>query len=113
MFNALAKLISFKTADLEAKLSGVAGFTGYGELEYSSWSNGHVSYEVELRGVAGTKAEIYVNNEFVSITPVNNGKSDQNFDTRRGHAYFLADVGDKVEIRQHGDVILEGAFVND
>ena len=113
MFNALAKLMSLRTADLEAKLSGVAGFTGYGEFEYSSWSNGHVSYEIELRGIAGTKAEIYVNSILVAVTHLTNGKSDQHFDTRRGDAHFKANTGDVVEIRQHGDVILEGTFVKD
>ena len=113
MFNALARLISLKTADLEAKLSGVAGFTGHGEFEYSSWSNGHVSYEIQLRGIAGTKAEIYVNAQKVATTQLTNGKSDEHFDTRRGAARFETNAGDTVEIRQHGDVILQGVLVND
>jgi len=113
MFGALAKIMTIKTADLEAKLSGVAGFTGYGEFEYASWANGDIAYEIELRGIAGTKADLYINAVKIATTLLINGRSDEHFDSRRGAVRFEAKAGDMIEVRQHGDVILQGILVND
>jgi len=113
MFGALIKLWPGKIADFEAKLAGVNGFTGRGEIEYAAWKNGAKTLEVELYGIAGRIAEIYVNNDFVITVDLNEGRADYTFSTRRGTTLPTLTEGGRVEVRQNGDVILEGVLIPD
>ena len=113
MFSGLARLLPLKTADLEAKLHGVAGHTGRGEVEYARWSGGFSTLEAELRGVAGVSADLLINGVLIAEIALSNGRADQHIDTRRTGADIVAKVGDEVEIRQNGVAILQGVFMLD
>jgi hypothetical protein len=99
-----------KTSDLEARLTPVNGYTGRGEIEFSSWQNGSRQLEVELRGVAGRTADVYINGERVKTVNLENGRVDAFYDTRQGDALPDAVAGDRVEVRQNGDPILDGVL---
>lgn len=105
--------IGRKLADLEARLSGVNGFTGRGEIEYSAWHDGSRELEVELRGVAGRAADVIVNDVKVISVALDNGRVDATFDTRLGDAIPDLGVGGRVEIRQNGEAILKGVLAQD
>lgn len=111
MLDFLIKLMSLKTADLTAKLSGVAGFTGTGQFVFSSRTNGQVSYRIELRGVGGMHADIFVNAKKVATTRISNGRAHESFETNQGAIALDVKARDIVEVHQHGDVILRGSLV--
>lgn len=113
MFGVLARMFPTRIGELEAKLEGVAGFTGRGEIEVSFWSQGYATVETELRGVAGLRAEVYVNDVCVGTVDIKDGRSDTEFDTRRTGITLIAEAGDRVEIRQNGDAILRGVLYPD
>lgn len=102
-----------KLSDLEADLSPVGGFTGRGEIEYSSWQSGSKFLEVELRNVAGRTADVFINNERVKTVELHNGRVDQTFETDQGDAIPTLEVGAEVEIRQNGQPILVGVLRHD
>ncbi len=110
MFGGLARLFAMKTTELEAKLTGVAGFTGHGEVEIEHWSNGDIVLEVELRGVAGAGASVFVADQLAAEAPLENGRADMRVSARRDGLNIAADVGDSVEVRQHGVAILRGVL---
>ncbi len=99
-----------KTADLEARLQPVNGYTGRGEIEFSAWRNGSRQLEVELRGVAGRSADVFVNGERVQTVMLDNGRVDAFYDTRQGDAVPELAEGAAVEVRQNGDPILSGVL---
>ena len=113
MLQKLAQLLPVKTQDLEAKLRGVAGHTGWGEIEITFWRSGRATFEVELRGVAGLKAQVYLNNEFLIEADLKDGYFDKTFDTRNLGIELQAAVGDVVSVRQNGDEILTGVLALD
>lgn len=113
MLNVLTRLFSVKTADLETKLRGVDGFTGYGEIEFAAYSSGARCLEIEVRGAAGVSADIYVNGAMVGAVSLKNGRADEFLDTRHGHPVPFVNEGDAVEIRQNGQTVLEGVMVRD
>jgi len=113
MFKALFRALPRKVADLEAKLQGVEGFTGRGEVEFTAWNSGAREMEVELRGVAGRSAEVYVDNALVLTVSFDKGRLDQTFSTRKGHDIPDLVEGARIEIRQNGEIILEGVLIPD
>ena len=113
MLGAILRLFPHKTADLEADLHGVSGFTGRGELEYAAWSNGVQNLEIELRGVAGVSADVFANGIEITRVPLTNGRVDAHLDTRRGDAFPALTEGAEIEIRQNGQPILAGVLVRD
>ena len=112
MFNFSFKLPG-KLADLEAKLAGVNGYTGRGEIEFECWKDGHRCLEVELRGVAGQRAEVFADNELVVELEFDHGRYDNTFHTRYGDAIPELAEGTMIEVRQNGDAILAGVLVAD
>lgn len=102
-----------KLMDLEANLTGVNGYTGRGEIEYSAWKNGARRMEVELKGVAGQTADIYVDGTLAKTVPLRNGAVDHTFDSSRGDDVPALCEGARIEIRQNGDLILEGRLIPD
>jgi hypothetical protein len=96
--------------NFEAKMKGVAGFTGSGVVRYALSAAGSANYETTLRGVAGLRCELFVAGEYVATLACADGKVASKFDSRLGDpAIQLAD-GDAVEIRQNGGVILQGVL---
>lgn len=102
-----------KTADLEARLSPINGYTGRGEIEFSAWGNGSRQLEIELRGVAGRVAELFINGERIKTVNLDNGRVDAFYDTRQGDALPELSEGASVEIIQNGDAILNGVLLRD
>ncbi|MEL6362987.1 MAG: hypothetical protein AAFR21_18115 [Pseudomonadota bacterium] len=113
MFGALARIFPVKTRELEAKLTGVQGHTGYGEVEIDYWSNGRAQVEVELRGIAGLAADLVVAGRPVGTVPLDNGRADYDFDAQPLSEAFQAQDGDIVEIHQNGIAVLHGVLVVD
>lgn len=102
-----------KLMDLEADLRGVNGYTGRGEVEYSAWKNGARRMEIELKGVAGQSADVYVDGALTKTVPLHNGATDHKFDSSHGDDVPALCEGARIEIRQNGDVILEGRLSPD
>ncbi len=97
---------------LLAKLKGVAGFTGSGSFRYALSPAGSSNYEATLTGVAGLRCELFVEGEFIAQLSCRDGKVSARFDSRLGEPAIRLKKGDLVEIRQNGDVILEGALMS-
>lgn len=111
MLDELKRALFRKALALETRLSGVSGHTGTGRFRYAAWSDGHVTYEADLKGIAGLKANIWAHGRLVAPLAVKDGKAAQKFDSREGAAAPALAEGDLVEIRQNGDVILQGELV--
>ncbi|MEZ5922630.1 MAG: hypothetical protein R3C60_14945 [Parvularculaceae bacterium] len=92
-------------------LKGVAGFTGRGVFRYAEWSNGSVSYEIDLKGLAGLKAEFAVNGEPLIGLPLNEGVCWLQFDTAKGATPLRLNLGDEIVIGQNGRDVLGGHIV--
>ena len=105
--------IGNKLSDLEADFSPVNGYTGRGEVEFSAWKDGSRQLEVELRGIAGRSADIYVNNMRVKSVTLTEGRGDEFFDTRQGDAIPDIREGTIVEVYQNGQPILSAVMKHD
>lgn len=92
----------------DARLKGVAGFTGTGEVRFTAWPDGHVTVLADLRGVAGLRAELWARGEKIGPLAGDKGRISAHFDTRNGGPAVALAPGDAVEIRQNGNVILTG-----
>ncbi len=110
MLRTLNQILPFGAFSLEAKLKGVAGYTGGGLFRYRTWPSGDVAYEADLRGLAGLRAELHVHGERMALLACRDGKASGQFDSRRGDPAIALAAGDIVEIRQHGCLILRGAL---
>lgn len=113
MFETLLKVLPRKAAALETKLSGVNGFTGRGEIEFTAWKNGVRELEVELRGVAGRYADIHADDAFVMTVNFDNGRLDQTYSTRNGDPIPELIEGARIVVQQNGEIILEGVLIPD
>ena len=102
-----------KSTDLEADLRGINGFTGYGEIEYAEFTDGKRLLEIELRGVAGRNAEIYIDGNRYRSVPLDNGRHDETYDTSTGDAIPAITVGAQIDVHQNGDHILSGRMRRD
>ena len=102
--------IGRKLVDLEAKLSGVNGHTGHGEIEFEMWKDGMRELEIELRGVAGRFAEIFANGDLVAAVEFDNGRLDHRFISKNGDELPELGEGALIEVRQNGQPILEGVL---
>ncbi len=110
MLETLKSILPFGARRLEARLKGVAGFTGSGAFRYSLSQGGSVNYETELKGVAGLRCELFAEGEFVATLSCKDGKVNAKFDSRLDDPAIRLDADDLIEIRQNGDVILTGAL---
>ena len=110
VFETLKGLLPWMTLRLDARLSGVAGFTGAGAFRYALSPAGSANYEVEAKGVAGLKAELYACGEFVAPLECEGGKVRAKFDSRIGDLAIRLSAGDLIEIRQNDGVILAGTL---
>ena len=110
MIEALLNILPPLRADLTAKLTGVNGFTGAGEIEFVSRRNGARSLEIELRGVAGREAVVFADDVPIATLRFDHGRASQVFNTDRGHNVPPLYFGAAIEIRQNGEAILKGAL---
>lgn len=104
----LAKAV--RSSSLRSNLAGVSGYTGRGDIEFSTWKSGAGCIEVSLRGVAGRSAEIFADGVFLHGATLKNGKADCRFDTPAANERPCICDGTKIEIRQNGQPILEGVL---
>jgi hypothetical protein len=102
-----------KLADLEARLVAPAGSRGHGEIDYSERADGSRSLEVELRDVSPGEAEIVIDGRIAARVPIRGVKADHYLSTRAGDAPPLCRIGDRVEVRLNGAVVLKGEFQQD
>lgn len=108
MLDTLKSFLPWTTVRLGAGLAGVAGFTGVGAFRYAMSPGGSANYEIEAKGVAGLKADLFACGEFVAALECEDGKVSAKFDSRLGDPAIRLKAGDIVEIRQNGDVIMAG-----
>lgn len=108
MLDELLSVLPPIRADLTAKLTGVNGFTGHGEVEFISRRNGVRSLEVELRGVAGREALVYADDQPAAKLTFDDGRANQLFITNKGDDVPKLYYGATIEIRQNGQAILQG-----
>ncbi|MEO0878299.1 MAG: hypothetical protein AAFY22_01170 [Pseudomonadota bacterium] len=105
----LTRLFAIRQARLMAKLRGVAGFSGRGEIAYAAFGNGAKTVSIKATGIAGQKAALFINQQPLGDMNVVSGKIDHQFDSRRGSFIPVLQDGDAVEIHQNGEPILVGA----
>ena len=110
MFDTLSRLLPLTVERSEARLKGVAGFTGTGQIRYAAWSAGHVTIDADLRGVAGLRAELHARGDRLANLSCNNGVISAQFDSRKGGPAIALAAGDRIEILQNGQVILRGVL---
>ena len=110
--NAIARLFPLRIAEYQARLEGQAGFTGRGGVHLKFSSHGGVYGEIDLRGIAGLSAALYLAGRHVVDIPLNNGRAVFRFNQRKLGREISATTGDMVDIRQNGDIILRGALVD-
>lgn len=99
--------------EFEADLQPVGRTTGRGEVEFSRSGEGFARLEVELKGVGDGEAEIYVNGRRWRAVRVLSGRFEQAFDSTAGDNIPALALGDRIEIRQSGAVILAGVIRRD
>jgi hypothetical protein len=92
----------------EAKLKGVAGFTGVGVFRYTAKPPARIRYELEVKGVAGLKAELWLRGAFITEFELDNGKATIDLASGRSVPAIGALEGEAVVVRQNGDPILSG-----
>lgn len=110
MINLLLNFINLNCTRFESSLRGVNGFTGRGDIAFAVWPNGKRQLNVELRGVAGRVAEVYADGALAATIDLDEGRAGKSFNTKRGDdvPYLTKDAS--IDVRQNGQVILEGAF---
>jgi len=110
MLKLFARILPGGGAGLETKLDGVAGFTGGGDFTYSTRRGGHRAYKIELRGIAGKAADLYVSGIKITSIELTDGRAARKFDTKRGDPTPRLSADDLIEIRQNGSIILTGVL---
>lgn len=95
---------------LEAKLKGVAGFTGSGAARIVSSAAGLETLEVELKGIAGLRAEV-LSGSFFATLALKDGKGAAQFSRHASAAVAALGEGDCVEVRQNSQLVLRGALI--
>ncbi|NOX94684.1 MAG: hypothetical protein GXP04_06180 [Alphaproteobacteria bacterium] len=111
MLDAILNALPRKLTSLEVKLHGVSGYTGRGEIAFTAWKSGAKEMEIELRGVAGRCAEVFIDDVFSINVDLDNGRIDHTFTTRKGDNIPDLTEGARVDVRQNGEIILEGVLV--
>lgn len=110
MFDLLLDFVTQRRTHFESNLRGVNGYTGRGDITFAVWPNGKRKLDVALRGVAGRVAEIYANDALAATIDLNDGRAGRTFDTRRGDPVPHLTRDARLDVRQNGQIILEGAF---
>ena len=123
MLQALLNIMPHRRAALTARLVGVSGFTGRGDIRFAARKNEKNILFVDLRGLAGCTAMIFVNGTQVATIEISKGRAGKSLSSRAGHKFpkGLSPVlrgmkfpkigpGDNIDVRQNGDVILSGVF---
>jgi hypothetical protein len=110
MLHALLRVWPLSRSTLAAKLAGVNGFTGRGVIGYAVNRNGAKTLMVRLDGVAGREAEIVAHDAQPMCVKIDNGHADKKFASKQGHQVPALSEGDRVDVVQNGDVILNGVL---
>jgi hypothetical protein len=109
MLQNLMRILPPASGVLTVRLAGVDGFTGRGSVRYAANDHAFV-LTVTLSGVAGRKAEVFANGRSVADVAVTNGRANATFSSSRGDKLPELCDGARIEIRQNGDVVLDGAL---
>lgn len=110
MLQALLNIMPHRRAALTARLVGVSGFTGRGDIRFAARKNEKNILFVDLRGLAGRSAMIFVNGTQVATIEISKGRAGKSLSSRAGHKFPKIGPGDNIDVRQNGDVILSGVF---
>lgn len=110
VFGGILKAFALTRGKLAAKLSGVDGFTGRGTVACKIARQGLDTLRVDLNGLAGRKAEIFLNETPAGTITIKNGRAREKFASPLVAGAPAVGDGSLVEIRQNGDVVLSGVL---
>lgn len=113
MLESLLDLVTQKRTQFDLSLRGVNGYTGRGDISFAAWPDGKRKLDIALRGVAGRVAEVYADGALAATVDLKEGRAGQTLDTRRGDTVPQLGVGAQIDVRQNGQVILQGAFASE
>lgn len=108
LLGAIRNWAAFKARRYEARLKGVAGFTGVGVFRYIARPPARIRYELDVKGVAGLKAELWLRGAFICEFALENGKATVSIPSSRSVPAIAVREGEAVVVRQNGDAILSG-----
>ncbi len=94
---------------LSATLQGVAGHTGSGRTFYLALKSGRKALAVDLRGVAGLRAELVREGQVVAVLGCNDGVARAFLDSADESLPVNFESGDLIQIRQNNQIILQGS----
>lgn len=109
MLQSLLRILPPVSGVLTVKLAGVDGFTGRGAVRYATAGDAFVM-TVTLTGIAGKRAEIFVDGKRLAGIAVTNGRASATLSSSRGDKSPPLREGAQIDIRQNGDTVLNGAL---
>ena len=95
---------------LARHLVGVNGFTGRGAVGYSVNKNGAKKLSVQLHGLAGREAELFVDNLPAVNVAITNGHASMTFASDSGDTLPDCAEGAQIDVRQNDEIILSGVL---
>ena len=110
MLRTLIKVLPNRRGGLEAKLAGVDGFTGRGDISLTIWNSGEKTLDVALRGVAGKTAGVYAGDTLIAEVAIVNGRADTSLHSRKGAVLPDLTPDTRIDVRQNGQAILSGSL---
>ncbi|MEM9495563.1 MAG: hypothetical protein AAGA09_06130 [Pseudomonadota bacterium] len=110
MLSALGRVLTRRTSSFDARLQGVGGYTGRGDIKVAARSDGDIKLNVALRGVAGRKAELFLGGDLIARVKVDNGRAARIVRKQVEAETHSFQEGARIEVRQNGDAILEGVL---
>ncbi|MEO1135727.1 MAG: hypothetical protein AAFW68_03825 [Pseudomonadota bacterium] len=108
MLGGVFKRLALTRGKLAAKLAGVNGFTGRGSIACMTSAEGVDRLTVDLSGLAGRNADVFINNARSGTIAIKNGRAKARLVSRAGG--LRTNDGARVEVRQNGDVVLAGVL---
>jgi len=110
VLNLLSKLFPARSTRLCSELAGVDGYTGNGDIDYVAFPDGKHEIVLRINGVAGLKADLYINGAHICPIDISNGKGRYFYTSPSGAISKEEAIGAEIEVRQNGAPILLGAL---
>lgn len=110
MLGGVFKRLALTRGKLAAKLAGVNGFTGRGSIACQTSPDGVDKLTIDLSGLAGRNADVFINDAPSGTIAVKNGRARARLVSQASDSGLRTDDGALVEVRQNGDVVLSGVL---
>lgn len=109
MIQTLLRMLPQARGALSVRLTGINGFTGRGSVRYAENDNGGM-LTITLTGVAGRSAEVFAHGESAGSIAIINGRASATFSSAKGDKLPALKEGAEIDIRQNGEVVLQGVL---